>query len=333
MSRLTPTYQGYIATTKDALLVIQAALDLRLPTVPRRPQDKERAALITLGNVFVFTEESSGVKRWTDGVSWSPLRILGRFLIYRELDGTADKKARPKKKNKPTEVPNRLLVGLLVALYAFKECGLVKKTMSLTINTPTGTQTVHLILYYSTAHVMENALMKPLADPKLRGVHLSPELWAAVKDLLIGGKMPVEDETYYYLENNRGMNNNTANMVSGMVGGQILYFNPLPHQQPQTFLPPLTHMEMFGQNNGMQSQFYTPKMQPFQWQNTPIGAQAREKPLRGPYQYPKVRQGPQGLGGVQDGAVAGGQTPQRLYYSLEESVFLGQGLSLTSYYN
>lgn len=28
-----------------------------------------------------------GIKRWTDGLIWSPSRILGNFLIYRELGG------------------------------------------------------------------------------------------------------------------------------------------------------------------------------------------------------------------------------------------------------
>lgn len=29
----------------------------------------------------------TGIKRWTDGLIWSPSRILGNFLIYRELGG------------------------------------------------------------------------------------------------------------------------------------------------------------------------------------------------------------------------------------------------------
>lgn len=42
--------------------------------------------MITSGSVFVFDEDESGIKRWTDGYFWSPSRILGNFLLYRETD-------------------------------------------------------------------------------------------------------------------------------------------------------------------------------------------------------------------------------------------------------
>ncbi|CAO3597762.1 unnamed protein product [Absidia cylindrospora] len=32
------------------------------------------------------TGTTIGIKRWTDGLVWSPSRIFGNFLIYRELD-------------------------------------------------------------------------------------------------------------------------------------------------------------------------------------------------------------------------------------------------------
>ncbi len=42
--------------------------------------------MIASGAVFVFDEDESGIKRWTDGFFWSPSRILGNFLLYRETD-------------------------------------------------------------------------------------------------------------------------------------------------------------------------------------------------------------------------------------------------------
>lgn len=83
---LRPTFQGYISTTMDALILFEACLTGRLTHVPRRPHDRERADLISSGNIFIYEENSSGIKRWTDGMSWSPSRILGNFLLYRELD-------------------------------------------------------------------------------------------------------------------------------------------------------------------------------------------------------------------------------------------------------
>lgn len=42
--------------------------------------------MIQSGNTFIYEEKTTGIKRWTDGVIWSPSRILGNFLVYRELD-------------------------------------------------------------------------------------------------------------------------------------------------------------------------------------------------------------------------------------------------------
>ncbi|KAI9300652.1 Gti1/Pac2 family-domain-containing protein [Cunninghamella echinulata] len=76
-------------TTTDTLLVFEACRRGILPKINRRLQEKERNA-IRSGTVFVFDERESGIKRWTDGLIWSPSRILGNFLIYRELDGRAN---------------------------------------------------------------------------------------------------------------------------------------------------------------------------------------------------------------------------------------------------
>ncbi|KAI1398930.1 Gti1/Pac2 family-domain-containing protein [Hypoxylon fuscum] len=85
-TQLRPTFHGYIGSTMDALILFEACLTGVLTHVPRRPHDRERASLIVSGNVFIYEENSSGIKRWTDGVPWSPSRILGNFLLYRELD-------------------------------------------------------------------------------------------------------------------------------------------------------------------------------------------------------------------------------------------------------
>ncbi|KAI4148145.1 MAG: hypothetical protein LQ340_005216 [Diploschistes diacapsis] len=82
---LQPTWFGHVATTRDALILFEACLTGTLHHVPRRPHDRERSHLIKSGFVFIYEENASGIKRWTDGVPWSPSRILGNFLVYREL--------------------------------------------------------------------------------------------------------------------------------------------------------------------------------------------------------------------------------------------------------
>lgn len=79
------TFYGLIEGTADALRVFELCRQGRLGRVRRRLHEKERG-LIRSGSVFVFDEQESGIRRWTDGRIWSPSRILGNFLIYRELE-------------------------------------------------------------------------------------------------------------------------------------------------------------------------------------------------------------------------------------------------------
>ena len=145
-----PPWSGWIETTGDALLILEAARRGLIPRVTRRLVDSERK-MITSGSVFVFDEVESGIKRWTDGFFWSPSRILGNFLLYRETDKRGaghrstrldpdtnddDSKAegqllsRPKTENATMGVDKhkeRTLVGSLTNSYKFKPDGLMKK--------------------------------------------------------------------------------------------------------------------------------------------------------------------------------------------------------------
>ncbi|KAL4723739.1 Global transcription regulator sge1 [Fusarium chlamydosporum] len=185
-SPLQPTFQG----TLDAAIVFEACLSGQLSHVARRPHDRERTDLIRSGNVFIYEEHASGIKRWTDSVPWSPSRILGNFLIYRELDRPfpAGEKKRALKKTKKqggitkshdqrspsfsnppanTNLPDegdRSLVGSLVDSYDFKAGGLVKKTISITYQGIPH----HLVSYYSLEDVKSNRLVRPTEHPHLR---------------------------------------------------------------------------------------------------------------------------------------------------------------------
>ncbi|KAL6885366.1 Gti1/Pac2 family domain-containing protein [Trichoderma longibrachiatum] len=145
--QLVPTFHGFINDTTDALILFSACLDGIISHVPRRPHDRERQRLIISGSVFIYEEHASGIKRWTDGISWSPSRILDNFLIYRELQRPfppgEKKRALKRKRNghgvqKPTSNSSgatadieRSLVGSLTDSYDFKGDGLVKKTISI----------------------------------------------------------------------------------------------------------------------------------------------------------------------------------------------------------
>ncbi|KAH8683043.1 Gti1/Pac2 family-domain-containing protein, partial [Tricladium varicosporioides] len=203
-SPLSPTFYGHIASTQDALLLFEACLSGALNHVARRPHDRERASLIKSGNVFIYEEHSSGIKRWTDGVPWSPSRILGNFLVYRELERPfppgEKKRAMKRSKRSPgiskatepygssssystatavnsyldsssnslSKETERSLIGSLVDSYGFKEEGLVKKTVSVTV----GGVSHHLVSYYTVADVMNNKFSTPTKDPRFS--HITP---------------------------------------------------------------------------------------------------------------------------------------------------------------
>jgi hypothetical protein len=103
---MRPTWRGFIHTTNDALMILEGCLKGKLNHIPRRPHDRERPDIIASGNVFIYEENASGIKRWTDGVTWSPSRIMNNFLVYRELNepfpAGEKKKAKKRKRGSPS---------------------------------------------------------------------------------------------------------------------------------------------------------------------------------------------------------------------------------------
>ncbi|KAG2155299.1 Gti1/Pac2 family-domain-containing protein [Suillus bovinus] len=188
-----PPWSGWIETTGDALLILEAARRGLIPRVTRRLVDAERK-MITSGSVFVFDEDESGIKRWTDGFFWSPSRILGNFLLYRHrgvrsdpaemnehsqynVDGVrleGQTLSRPKGESSSLGIDKhreRVLVGSLTNSYKFKSDGLMKKTFSLTI----GGVSQHLISYYKVEDVEQGRLRSPSSLPELASLDISPE--------------------------------------------------------------------------------------------------------------------------------------------------------------
>lgn len=232
-----PTFQGFVQNSMDGLILFEACLSGKLHHVPRRPHDRERNQLIKSGNIFIYEENASGIKRWTDGVAWSPSRILGNFLIYRELDKPfppGEKKRAIKRKRSslpgdgfqrqdsdsqenadmqrpitPPEPPvnadakpglpsseqdkelERSLIGSLVDSYGFRADGLVKKTMSISINGISH----HMVSYYKVDDVKHNALARPLQDPRLQHISVRPELY-----LKQNFRAPIEETEHYAID-------------------------------------------------------------------------------------------------------------------------------------
>ena len=222
---LVPTFTGFVHNSMDGLILFEACLSGKLGYLPRRPHDWERIQLIKSGNIFIYKEDDSGIKRWIDGIAWSKSRILDNFLIYRELDtpfppGEKKRAIKRKRSSLPgvdgfqrcnsdsrenVEMPkpitsheplvtskqdrvNRFLIGSLVDSYDFRADGLVKKTMSISCNDTNH----HLVSYYKVDDVEQNQLELPLQDPRLQDILIRPELYREQKS-----RAPIEEMEYY----------------------------------------------------------------------------------------------------------------------------------------
>ena len=120
---MSVTYIGYIESQSDVLLLLEALLRGILKPTAKRLTFKERQE-VKSGHVYIYDEQQTGICRWTDGKKWSPSRILGSFLIYKEIGDSSM---------------------------------LLKKTINVSYN-----QTVyHLVAYYNENDLSFNRLERP----------------------------------------------------------------------------------------------------------------------------------------------------------------------------
>ncbi|KAI9324093.1 Gti1/Pac2 family-domain-containing protein [Obelidium mucronatum] len=83
------TFRGIVADELDALLLIEACIGNMLCAINMNPLSMA-SLRIQSGSVIVFSENSSPahMQRWRDGLSWSPSRNQGPFLLYKTLPGS-----------------------------------------------------------------------------------------------------------------------------------------------------------------------------------------------------------------------------------------------------
>jgi hypothetical protein len=86
------SFTGFVATTGDAALLLEAALQGHIPLWMDAPTRAEYAGLIRSGAIFVYgVDGASAIKRWRDPVEWSDRRAVGQtgFDLYREVTSTS----------------------------------------------------------------------------------------------------------------------------------------------------------------------------------------------------------------------------------------------------
>ncbi|KAK9241268.1 Gti1/Pac2 family-domain-containing protein [Lipomyces kononenkoae] len=172
------TYYGHVRTPFDAVILFEACRLGVLPRVQRRLSEKERMA-IRSGSVFVWDEREAGMRRWTDGKSWSASRVSGSFLTYREMEGkrgggtyggplVPSPSRRGDNDDEERSDSDRGDDG--PDGYRYKPDGLMKQSFS--IQTSSHLK-LHLISYYSRSHVHHGqGLMQPSQDPALKFIRI-----------------------------------------------------------------------------------------------------------------------------------------------------------------
>ncbi|KAJ3394108.1 hypothetical protein HDU84_000136 [Entophlyctis sp. JEL0112] len=93
---------GFVKEKADAVALVEAVIARRIRALKMVPA----TAKLRSGSVIVFAESSlqTQMTRWRDGESWSPSRIQGTFLLYREVEST---KIKQLKKNPDSDDKGR----------------------------------------------------------------------------------------------------------------------------------------------------------------------------------------------------------------------------------
>ena len=142
------TYNGYIHSLQDALLLFEACHSRLLTLVDSRVTDHHSRSEME-GNVYIWEESSSEIKRWRDNLTWSASRYSGNFLVYRQV-------GRSGKGDKSPE----------------KGGNMVKKTLTATSKRG---ERFHLVSYYTEEG--KDRLQIPEKDPRLSGIVVGKDMY------------------------------------------------------------------------------------------------------------------------------------------------------------
>jgi len=210
---LSPTFIGHIATLYDARLLVECCVRGIIKPIHRRLHDFEQGELIRDGSVFVFEEESSNIKRWTDGRTWSTSRKVGDFFVYQEKTLTPKKESkRTKNNNRGINKPelNKRALGSLVGFGDSMHQGLMKKSVAVTRRSLLATSRYHIISYYIPGGA--GRLNTPSGYPLFQNIQPRSDL--VEQALLPPIASAPGSHTPYLLSNGRPDDDSTRNGIS-----------------------------------------------------------------------------------------------------------------------
>ncbi|OZJ01454.1 hypothetical protein BZG36_05566 [Bifiguratus adelaidae] len=125
---------GSITCAEEALLIFEACRQGILHKTKRRLNETEKKQL-RAGAVYVFDEKESGIRRWTDGRQWSPSRITGNFLVYKEVAQKLPSCKGKRRRYMTTAIPQGAKVlESSKGTFIYASDGMIKKTISIKLN-------------------------------------------------------------------------------------------------------------------------------------------------------------------------------------------------------
>lgn len=160
---------GYIQNYEEAVLMVHATRLGYITPITQRLKTEEREG-IRSGDIFVFVETENGIKRWTDGKIWSPSKIHGQFLLYKEVPRHLSKSA-IKKRNAQNNNSDAFM-KLTKELKEDDKLSFHKKTISLVHQD----RTYHVIGYYRPLFSKEPLINIPFFKKIETVLRSSPEL-------------------------------------------------------------------------------------------------------------------------------------------------------------
>ncbi|KAG8924056.1 hypothetical protein FRC01_011995 [Tulasnella sp. 417] len=158
-----------------------------LRPVIRRLNDAERSAFIRSGSVFVWeeSEEAIGLRRWTDGLMWSPSRMREPFLFY-------ESKRRSRSSTVSSTNDQRLSTDTLASNDSAGDApcsprtsldqgipGLVKQTYSAIVMGDGTRRKWHMTAYFTNADYPHLPTIQD--DPRLRGIRVPKGMYRSGK--------------------------------------------------------------------------------------------------------------------------------------------------------
>ncbi|EIW65752.1 hypothetical protein M231_04252 [Tremella mesenterica] len=161
-----------LKTPGDAIMILEAARQGLVPRVTRRLTSHERM-LIGPGTVWVWEEQETNMRRWTDGRRWGASRVgSGGFLIYTESSDSL-----PPIRMSSDSPPHSTSHPYLTIAEP-----LLKQTYTATMTDPhTSRQSNFHIVAYSSKHNPQGEADKPLPGPHelyhLASLQIPPGIW------------------------------------------------------------------------------------------------------------------------------------------------------------